>query len=187
MANPEHVAELDGLDRFTVRLYRAGLALAATALLGGAVALHLSQGAQEARIVGLIGVCTGLSAWNLHLYDKRFRWFMGGLAWTGLMGISAAVTVLPEDLARIPMLAGLGFCLAAVSSMALKEWFCFRLPVVRSAPLFLAACLIPWVGQQWTAAAVLLGIGGLMVALLAFGKLTMPLHYDIGDKSRYQV
>ena len=54
-------------------------------------------------------------------------------------------------------------------------------------PVLLALSLIPLLGRWDLAAALLLGLSGLIYGAMAVAKTRMPLHFDIGDKSRYQV
>jgi uncharacterized integral membrane protein len=179
LAHPEHVEALDGLDRLTVRLYRAGFAVLSTGLLAlaGAHALW-PEGTAVAQAWVLAGAV--LSAADVHLYDKRIRWFVQALVWFGLW-MRLAFT------AEWLQVGGLGFVFAGVSGLALKEQFCFRIPGLRAVPLLLAASLLPmWKGPE-VAVAVPLGLAGVILAALTVAKARQPLHFDIGDKSYYQI
>jgi len=181
MANPEHIPQLDGFDRFTVRLYRSGLALASVgvAVLAGLCA----TGGAVGPAVALIFVGTLLSVLNMHLYDKRVRWVIAaaGLlgAVLGYIGASSGVALVDQ--------AGLGFVFVALSGFALKEQFCFRIPGLRLVPLFLAVGLIPLVLGSGPGAAACFGLAALPLTVLSIAKWRMPLHFDVGDKSRYQI
>ncbi len=169
MANPEHEAELTGLDRFTVVLYRLGLL--ACAVGQGMVALDLPYGFA----VTLLGV--GLAVADLHLYDPRFRWFITAVGVLGLW-LSAAAT------GPVGAAAGHGFALVAWAALALKERLCFRIPgmpvlVAALAVVPFAELLDPWLLRG--AAGVAAGLG----LVLAVAKLRMPLHFDIGNKDFY--
>jgi uncharacterized integral membrane protein len=83
--------------------------------------------------------------------------------------------------------AGLGFAFVVQSGVALKERFCFRLPFMNAVPWLLALALVPLRLGLDRPAAVLLGGGAALVGLLAVAKARMPLHFDIGDRRRYQV
>lgn len=175
MADPHHIEPLDGFDRLTVRAYRAGLLLAPVAL--GWLAVE----PQAAHARWLATAAIALSVVHLHLYDRKIRWVIQGLTAAGL-AISAAPTADPTVLAL-----GHGLLLAALSALVLKEWFCFRIPLVRLTPLTLAAAVTLAWGDALPAAQIAYGLGALGVALIAVAKLRMPLTHDIGDRSRYQV
>ena len=99
----------------------------------------------------------------------------------------AASEVVPPPVAGTVGTLGTGLLLAAASGLVLKEWFCFRIPLVRATPLVLATGVIAaWVGASAVAAACF-GLGALAVAAVAVAKLRMPLGHDIGDRRHYQV
>lgn len=194
MANPEHVPLLDGFDRLTVVLYRLGIAFAAVGLvavsavhIGRALllappswALPLTWGATLAAVA--------LSAANLHLYDKRIRWVLAGSTPLGLV-LFALGEALPATWWLIwPLqVAGMGFVFVTLSGIALKERFCFRIPGLRLVPVFLAGGLIPVLIDWPIGIAVAYAPAALVVGWLAVAKWTQPLHFDVGDKSRYAV
>lgn len=190
MADPQHTPDMDGHDRLTVRLYRVGLAVVAVGLLAAAAGqLAVSRGGDVDPRWGwaLISAGAALAVANLHLYDKRIRWVIPAFAWTGLT-LQLAAQVIPAPQATdLVTAAGLGFVFAALSGVALKEQFCFRIPLLRATPLVLAASLIPLVFGAPGPSAALLGTAGVLYGLLAAAKALQPLHFDIGDKSRYQV
>ncbi|MEQ1507408.1 MAG: DUF2301 domain-containing membrane protein, partial [Myxococcota bacterium] len=123
---------------------------------------------------------------DLHLYDRAIRWVVAVSGWLGAVLVIGAPVVGGE---AAPWLAdaGLGFGFVVLSAVALKERYCFRVPIVVAVPPLLAGSLIPLrLGADAVAAAPLVG-GAAVLAILAVAKLRMPLHYDIGDKSHYQV
>jgi uncharacterized integral membrane protein len=183
MADPHHVEPLDGFDRLTVGLYRAGLVTSALGV--GGLAWALGSGSPDAPWRWLVYCGVGLVVANLHLYDRAIRWFIGASAWIGAL----LVLLAPNAPAAAPWLAdaGLGFAFVVLSAAALKERYCFRVPLVVVVPIVLATALVPLRLGQVGPAAVLLGAGAAVLGLLAGVKGTMPLHYDIGDKRRYQV
>ena len=138
-----------------------------------------------------LGADTWLSWWvlngaialallNLHLYDKRVRWVIHGATWLGLMLQLAAG---PETL----LWAGRGFVLVSVSALALKEQFCFKIPGLRAVPALLAVGVVLGWLQVPRVSGACLALSGVVLAFLALAKWRMPLHFDVGDKSRYQV
>jgi uncharacterized integral membrane protein len=183
VADPHHIAVLDGLDVLTVRLYRAGFAVSTL----GVAALALS-GAQAldpapARWLAVAGVT--LSAAHVHLYDKRFRWLIPSFAWAGLLALCAPSST-PAGLAFFSHL-GLGLCLVSLSALALKEQLCFRVPGLRLVPLGLAIGVFASYAEQPVIAAVSWGAAAAVLAALTVAKARMPLHFDIGDRSHYQL
>jgi uncharacterized integral membrane protein len=184
MADPHHVEPLTPFDRWTVALYRSGIALAAVGVGALAAANGLGWDQAVPRWVVLLGVA--LIVANLHLYDRRIRWFIGASGWVGAVLIGAGGWA-PAAVAPWLRDAGLGFAFVVLSATALKERFCFKLPVVVLVPPVLATSLLPLRLAAGGPAAALLAVGAAVLALLAISKVSMPSHYDIGDKSRYQV
>lgn len=189
MADPQHTPTLDGFDRMTVRLYRAGIGASSVALLGFAaqqvaigLQLELAPWLPQAAVL----LTTALAVANLHLYDKRVRWVIGAAAWSGAF-LSLAGAGLQGTAGHWVGHAGLGFLFVSLSALALKERFCFKIPGLRAVPLLLAASLIPLLGGWPIPAAILLGGAGLIYGALALAKLRMPLHFDVGNKDAYQI
>lgn len=185
MANPEHIPNMDALDNASVQLYRSGLALAALSLIGASVSLVLAP--QYAPLCWVaVTAGAGLSVANMHLYAKLIRWIIGAAGWTGVVLMLLAAQQEPVAERWIGF-AGLGFIFVALSAFALKEQFCFRIPLLRAVPVFLASALLPLVLDRGMLAAPLLALAGAVLAVLAYQKTRMPLHFDIGDKSAYQI
>lgn len=178
MANPEVESELDGIDRLSVCLYRLGLSLTAllllcrgVGLLGGPVSLS------PAVWLTMLVVASGLCGFCLHIYDKRIRFLLQGLAWGGLMLAACGA----------PAILVLGAALATLCGLAFKEQFCFAIPGIRLLPLLLPLLwLLEWTPFAWATALVAL-VSGLLLGLLSLAKWRMPLHFDIGDRGRYQL
>ncbi|MFK7927124.1 MAG: DUF2301 domain-containing membrane protein [Myxococcota bacterium] len=194
MANPEHQPELDGFDRLTVRLYRLGLGLSSLSL-GAFVCLSALRMFEVfppywLRLVGLCAVVASvaLSAACVHLYDKKFRWLIAGVSPLGL-AILALGLALPAEwtIALILQSAGVGFTLVSLSALAVKEWFCFRIPGLRISPIFLGAGVFAVLADSPLAIVLCWGPAAVVVGWLAVRKATMPLGHDVGDRSYYQV
>lgn len=181
MANPEHVPELDGFDRLTVVLYRSGLAIGTVGVGLLALAPWISLDIAAPYALTLLGV--QLAAACMHLYDKRIRWIIGASAhlgaWLVVAGLFAELSLVRD--------AGLGFGFVTLSAFALKERFCFRIPLLRAVPLFLAAGLVPLVLSIPLGTTILFGLATLPLGVLCVAKWRMPLHFDVGDKSAYQI
>lgn len=182
MADPQHQEALDTHDVRTVALYRIGHGLAAFGLIADGLAwLFRPEAVPGAEIAIIFGVA--LACANMHLYAKLIRWIIACSAWLGLV-ISLVGARADLDIVRY---AGLGFVFVALSGLALKEQFCFRIPGLRLVPLGLALSLIPMVAGQPIGAGILLLAAGAVMSVLAVSKALQPLHFDIGDKSKYQV
>ena len=178
MANPEVESELDGIDRLSVCLYRLGLSLTALLLLcRGAGVLGWLVPLSPSQWLTMLVVASGLCGFCLHLYDKRVRFLLQGLAWGGLMLAACGA----------PAILVLGAALATLCGLAFKEQFCFAIPGIRLLPLLLPLLwLLEWTRVAWAAALVALA-SGLLLGLLSLAKWRMPLHFDIGDRGRYQL
>jgi uncharacterized integral membrane protein len=185
VADPHHIEALDAFDRATVGLYRLGLVAAAVGTGGVAASLLAAPDrTMIARLIVLVG--TALIVADLHLYARTLRWIISASGWAAAVLVAAAPVA---GAAVAPWLAdaGLGFSFVVFSAVALKERFCFRLPVVVAVPPSLALALIPLRAGLEVPAAALLALGAGTLAVLALAKLRMPLRYDIGDKSKYEV
>ena len=199
MANPEIVSELDSFDRLTVRIYRAGLtgcalflgALGAAKFAGEFPEL-LGRSHFEATDFNLrwlwlgLAVSATLSVINLHIYDRKIRWLLQCFIWTGAY-IHLSWAYSSTGSGNLWFLAGSGFIFATLSTFAMKEQHCFKIPIVKSIPLLLIGSLFPLVfGVLWASGALLLS-AAMVYLLMAVAKWKMPLHFDIGEKSKYQV
>lgn len=195
MANPEHVAVLDGLDRLTVRLYRTGLFIAAIGLLLVAVAHrgamldgHYAWTRELRGAWFIAAVGTALVIYHIHLYDKNFRWLIPGFGWTGLvLMLGDQMLTTPAARPDLQFCVGLGLTYVALSAVALKERLCFKIFGMRAVPLVLALAVFATMANSPLLAGLLHGVSGTLYLWLAVSKARMPLHFDIGDKSSYQV
>ncbi len=185
MANPEHIPEMDTLDNTSVRLYRIGLTVSALSLLASAGALLAAPDFAPLCWVG-VTAGAGLSVANMHLYAKIIRWIIGAAAWTGVVLMLLAAQH-EAAVAHWVGYAGLGFIFVSLSAFALKEQFCFKIPLLRAVPVFLASSLLPMVLDRGVLAAPLLALAGGVMLVLAYEKAKMPLHFDVGNKSAYQI
>ena len=184
MADPHHIEELDSFDRLTVRAYRTGLFLSSAGLI--ACGIHLTIAGIAALFLLLPVIGCALAVANMHLYDRRVRWFIGVNGWIGLCLVATGASLAPPVAPWVTG-AGLGFVFVALSGFALKEQFCFRIPGLRLVPLFLASATFLHVSPNpWTAGPPMILAGAVMLTL-SIAKTRQPLHFDIGDKSRYQV
>lgn len=191
MADPQVVEELDGLDRLTVRLYRLGIALAGITLI-------LSEGmflvgGDPLHFLPLMALACALIASSMHLYDKKIRWILSGTTWSALMLYPAISQWLPY-LWLYRAIEGLFYI--TLSGIALKERYCFKIPGLKGVPALLVVTVFsgglaqvwPEVfgGFEWIHVLTGLTAGGLYAGM-AVAKWQQPLHFDIGEKAKYQL
>ncbi|MGL5032022.1 MAG: DUF2301 domain-containing membrane protein [Aeromonas sp.] len=185
MANPEIESPLDGVDKLTVSLYRLGLSAAALLLLYRGAALFSGVELLTPHIwLMSLAVASAVCSFSVHIYDKRIRLILQGLGW-GALALAAI---------GAPNMWVLGAALATLSGLAFKEQFCFAIPGIRLVPvllplLWLLEWLSEWFVADWIAAfiACVAFVCGGLLTLLVLAKWRMPLHFDIGDKGRYQI
>lgn len=168
MADPHIQSPMDFWDYLTVVLYRCGFCLAAVAV--AATALQTTH-------ADLLLLLSGtLLASSLHLYLKSFRLLFQFVAWIGLFC----------QIVGLPLLAS-GAMLLVIGGLAYKEYFCFRIVGLQFMPLFVA---LFWLGLAFDIVALIWLSAGIitpLLTLLSVQKWRMPLHFDIGDKTKYQM
>ncbi len=178
-----------------VRLYRAGLVVAALAF-GLGTLLGLGFAANPLLVQAISGCYTllwlglGLGLATIHIYLVPLHrvlqgfWLVGGLASLGIAHFIDGP--LAQTVVEYPQaLWGVGFTFAALTGIYFKEAFCFdRLETKLLTPLVPFLLLghlfgfLPLLAKQ-----VLLGLWALLFLVFALRKLSQPLVPDIGDKS----
>lgn len=199
MANPEFIEELDSFDRLTVRLYRAGLtgcsifltALAMAKLAASfpeALGLSSFDGSDYAlRFLWLgLAISVAIGVVHLHIYDRKIRWFVHNIAWVGVF-IHLGWAYSGEGTPLVFFVAGSGFTFAVLSTFAMKEQHCFKIPIIKAIPVLLILALFPLLFNVLWASGVLLLLAGLIYLVMVIAKWRMPLHFDIGEKAKYQI
>jgi uncharacterized integral membrane protein len=188
MANPEHEEILDKLDELSVFVYRSGITLFGVSLLLMAVGLsnHLGFITLDIPelflpvITTLIGLSGAMCCANLHVYDKKIRMI---ITWSSWIGLVLLLLFAGTGFQWI----GLGFIFVSFSGIAVKEAFCFKVPGLRSMPWLLCLTVILMALNQHFVTILLLVMSAGVMLFLSVAKWRMPLHFDIGDKSNYQV
>lgn len=186
MANPEHKETLDRFDKLSVCLYRSGISLFSvvaimySAILAGKAEWMVIPADMERVCLLIMSISTAMSAANIHVYDKLVRAVISWSSWVGIL-------LMLSDPNLFYSWLSLGFIFITFSGIALKESFCFKVLGLRLVPLLLALSTFLMMFESWMLAAVMLFVSGLVLAYLSYEKWRMPLHFDIGDKSNYQV
>lgn len=181
MADIEVIEKLDRLDRFQVLAYRLGLSIAGLALclpLPAHLELIPADYCQPLLILAAV-----LMASSLHVYSKSVRFFLSHATWLALL----IQTFSPLWMAQPPPASINGLLLITVSGVAYKESFCFKIPGLKSVPLLLILAVITQFYQLAAVYVASSALAGMIIAWAALAKWRMPLHYDIGDKSKYQL
>ena len=168
MADPHIKPEMDWLDYTTVLVYRLGFTLAIPSIL--LLPWHTPYPAQA-----LSFVAAAMCASSLHIYMKNFRLFLQGATWGGLICFVLGFPFI-----------GLGGAFITLGGLCFKEYFCFKVPGLRAQPLILAALWYALALQLTLPAQILAALSALLFAVTAVAKWRMPLHFDIGDKSKYE-
>lgn len=183
MADIHHTPQMTSFDNATVALYRIGLTAMSILLV-----LHVIDYFTVINILGklfipLLGTFAALSSANIHLYDHRFRYLIPLMAWIALV-LQLYTNGSSESFFLINTISQ-GFLYASIGMFALKEDFCFKIPGLKTIPLFLAASVfLHFLGQN-KLELILLIPAALLMVVLCIAKWRMPLHFDVGDKSKY--
>ncbi|OBT13427.1 hypothetical protein A9264_07095 [Vibrio sp. UCD-FRSSP16_10] len=184
MANPEHKEQLDGLDKLSVVAYRFGITLFSLALLLLSV-IHLLPlfEINVSPIIRnfsfhLVAIAAVLSAANIHVYDKKARMMITWPTWLGLL----LFILFPSR-----EWLYIGFLFVTFTGIALKESYCFKIKALNFLPLLLVVSVLALWMEEPTLFGLLVAISGVIFVVLSAAKWRMPLHFDIGNKSNYQV
>lgn len=192
-------------DKVSVFLYRGGIVISVLCLLYSVLFFFLASKENPSSFftpsVGhvlfwLFVVCVDISVGFLHLYSKQVLRVIQGFAAFGtilLLGLAFM-----GDFTLAPIfhstgvngkigLAGLGFVAAGFAGIGAKEAFCFKLNEGYAYGILSALLIIGRFFGIWntTIALGLLTVICALTIVFTIRKLMLPLHYDIGDKSKY--
>lgn len=168
MADPHIKSVMDVWDYLTVILYRIGFVIATLMILLLPYQFEMAQ-------LGLL-VAGALLASSLHLYLKAFRFMFQFAVWLGLLCY----------IFNLPLLA-LGAMLFTIGGLSYKEYFCFRIFGLNFQPILMAMLWLAITLGQGILLKLFSIICGLLLLILSIQKWRMPLHFDIGDKNKYQI
>lgn len=185
MATPEHTPEMNSLDKMTVALYRTGLTVAAVTAL--VYSIERIIGIQILGVFYLPVFATGiaLASANVHLYDPKFRWLFPFVSWIAFVILAFAYALKEATFADTLAQISLGFFYVSAGMFAVKESLCFRIIGLPLVPLFLCCSILSSLFGFSTAEPYFLLPAAFLLTWLCGAKWRMPLHFDIGDKSRY--
>lgn len=168
MADPHIQSPLDRWDILTVILYRSGLIVALAMLF------WLKYNPEIVQLGFLVsGV---MLASSLHLYLKAFRLLFQFVMWGGLL---FQIFGLPDF--------ALGASFLVISGLCYKEYVCFRITGLNFQPIIFALLWVALMMQADIFIDLFRIIAFILLAILSFKKWRMPLHFDIGDKGKYQI
>ncbi|MBF0784698.1 hypothetical protein E4T80_04290 [Muribacter muris] len=168
MADPHIQSPMDRWDILTVILYRSGLTVALAMLF------WLKYNPETAQLGFLVsGV---MLASSLHLYLKSFRLLFQFVMWGGLL---CHIFGFPE--------LALGAAFLVIGGLCYKEYFCFRITGLNFQPLIFALLWVSLITQADLFIDLFRITAFILLAILTFKKWRMPLHFDIGDKGKYQI
>ncbi|MDV6250410.1 DUF2301 domain-containing membrane protein [Vibrio sp. EA2] len=183
MADTEHEEKLDFLDKLSVCLYRLGISVFSLSLLGlSALVFGWFGGLGEyyRSVLVMIGISAAFSAANIHIYSKTVRLAISWSSWIGLV-----LMLSDYDLSRVWL--SLGFVFVTFSGIALKESYCFKVPGLKFVPILLVVTTLAHYFDFLNVAAIAMLLAGIIMGYLSIAKWRMPLHFDIGNKAKYEV
>lgn len=169
MADPHIKPSMDRLDYLSVIVYRSGFVLAAPSIA-------LLPWDTDVPAMQICFVAATLCASSLHIYMKTFRLVLQAATWGGLL---VAMLGFP--------LIGLGGTFITLGGLCFKEYFCFKVPGLRAQPLLLAGLWFAMVLEQNLIAQGLAVCSALLFLVVSIAKWRMPFHFDIGDKTKYEI
>lgn len=182
-------------DTITVVLYRAGIVLSAIIITALAYLLSSkpASGSTADFLAYGFAVSVGMSVFFIHLYIGKFKTFLKNLYYLGLGGLAALLFIghgsIASALVHAPssalLLLPLSGCLGFITA---KEAFCFKLFEGYLLAMIMPFYLVLIASRALSGQGLFFGLALISAMLIIFTlrKVTMPLAYDIGDKSAYQ-
>jgi uncharacterized integral membrane protein len=188
-------------DKITVVLYRAGIMMSTTVIVGLSYLLMTVSENTDTALISLSGdilayvlyVSVGMSVFFIHLYVGKIKQYLKNLffislgclallLYLGKGSVAGALVQVPySPLLLLPISGCLGFVTA-------KEAFCFKLFEGYLLAMIMPLYLLLVANHSLTGHGVSYGLVLIAVMLVIFTlrKVIMPIAYDIGDKSAYQ-
>jgi uncharacterized integral membrane protein len=201
MGSQQVFQPLSRKDKITVVLYRAGIVMS-TIIISCLAFLLRTASSNSGRafsspladiLAYVLYASVGMSVFFIHLYVGKFKRFLLNLYFIGLgclavlfyLGNGSVSTALVITSYNPLLLLPLSGCLGFVTA---KEAFCFQLVEGYLLAVIMPACLLLVSGGFLTYAGASYGLVLVAVMLVIFTlrKITMPIAYDIGDKTAYR-
>ncbi len=169
MADPHIESPMDFYDHLMVIVYRLGFTLACPAIA-------LLPWEFDYPVDSFIFLSAVMCASSLHIYMKSFRLLLQFSTWVGLICFVFG----------FPNIA-LGGAFITLGGLCFKEYFCFKVPGLQFQPVLLAALWLFLKFDVSIAAKILAAISGCLFLVTSIYKWKMPRHFDIGDKTKYDI
>ncbi|MES0491795.1 MAG: DUF2301 domain-containing membrane protein [Leptospirales bacterium] len=205
MGDPNVKEPLTTFDKISVTLYRSGIVFSTLSLVYAVAFFYLGAQATASSIFSgglpfavfwLFIICVDVSVSFLHLYSKQVLRIIQGCAAMGTIilltgflffGFSTSSIFYSEGIIGKVGLAGLGFVAAGFAGIGAKEAFCFKLNEGYAYGILSALLVIGHFFGIYSPQIALgfLAVITVLVVVFTIRKLFLPLHYDIGDKSKY--
>jgi len=203
MGDPNVVNNLTTTDKLSVFAYRAGIMISAFCISYTAFLFFefmrkgvVPQNPYTGLIFWVFVVSVAVSVSFLHLYSKQILQgirmfviigFVLLVVRTFVYGLEIDLIFKSEGFSGKLGVAGLGFVLAGFSGIGAKEAFCFKLNEGYLYGILMAILVIL---QLFNLTSIDFRIGlvmviAVLVVFFTIRKMMLPLHYDIGDKSKY--
>lgn len=171
MADIHFEEKLDRIDYMTVGVYRGCFLLSA-------IAITLLGMGQVQYGMPLFIISALIASACVHLYDKTIRWFIQSSA---LFSICLLTAHLWPNLA-------IGASLVVWCGLSIKEYYCFRIRLIRITPLVLVVFWLCFVLPVWSPLFyITTTLSSLLLFSIGIAKFRQPFRYDIGDKSKFQI
>jgi len=188
-------------DKISVLLYRAGIVISSIIISGLAILSMTSFSSSGTPRTGLVEdmliyglfAAVGMSVFFIHLYVGKIKVFLKNLYFISLgclvvllfIGKGSLSTVLVHEPNSLLLLLPLSGCLGFVTA---KEAFCFQLFEGYLLAMIMPIYLLLVSSSRLSGRGPSYGLALIAVLLVIFTvrKVSMPLAYDIGDKSAYR-
>ncbi|WP_417883291.1 DUF2301 domain-containing membrane protein [Vibrio rumoiensis] len=171
MADIHFEEKLDRIDYATVAVYRSCFLLSAIAI--ALIGFGLAQYGDPLLIVSAL-----IASSCVHLYDKTIRWFIQ----------SSALFAICLFIANWFTPIAVGASLVVWCGLSIKEYYCFRIRLIRITPLVLVLFWLCFALPIWLPAFyVTAGLSSVLLFSIGIAKFRQPFRYDIGDKSKFQI
>lgn len=165
MADPHIKSPMDFLDYMTVIVYRLGFVVATLAL--ASYPFHPNEAHFALLVAG------AMLASSVHLYLKSFRFIIQYSMWIGLLCQAFGFNEL-----------ALGAAFLVIGALCFKEYFCFRIVGLNLQPILFALLWFCLQLHFTLISNILIVVCSVLLLILTIQKWRMPLHFDIGDKTK---